>query len=287
VLKEEDVQALMQIGFTSNQAKLYITLLGIGKADGRTIAKHSQVPRQEVYRILDELQEMGLVEKIIALPCEFEAVPMQDGLSILLAQKAKEYSEAEKKTKVLLQKFEPNDGKNPEDEECRFIIVPGKERLVKRIRDEHDNSIQSIDLVTTGSRFLQSIQYCFENYEKALERGVKYRVVLEKPEDEKAFLKNIEALLAKPNFQLRFINHYPTAYVVIFDKKEAFVAVYPLKSLIESPRLWTNNPSFLAIYQNYFKAVWNSARGYSLNNTNGKKNAAKITINSIDPQNPS
>jgi sugar-specific transcriptional regulator TrmB len=260
VLQEEEVRTLTQIGFTRNQAKLYITLLNIGKSNGRTISEQSKVPRQEVYRVLDELQEMGLVEKVIALPCEFKAVSMREGLSILLKQKAKVYKEAEEKTEILLRKFEPNEENRHEEKECLFIVVPRKGVLINRIRNEHDNSQRSVDLVTTVRRLLQAIPHCFENYEKALERGVKYRVVTEKPKDEEAFLKNIEVLLAKPNFRLRNIRNHPGANVAIFDKKRALVAVFSEANLEESPVIWTNYASFLAIYQAYFENIWVAAQ---------------------------
>jgi hypothetical protein len=41
-----DVQTLVEIGFTSNQAKLYLTLLKFGKLNVRNISHHSKVPRQ-------------------------------------------------------------------------------------------------------------------------------------------------------------------------------------------------------------------------------------------------
>jgi sugar-specific transcriptional regulator TrmB len=39
---EEDTHLLMDIGFTKNQAKLYLTLLKLGRADGTTLSKTAQ-----------------------------------------------------------------------------------------------------------------------------------------------------------------------------------------------------------------------------------------------------
>ena len=68
------IQALNKLGLTTNQGKLYLTLLRTGKTSGSILSKETKLARQEVYRLLNELQEKGLVEKIISAPLEFQAV---------------------------------------------------------------------------------------------------------------------------------------------------------------------------------------------------------------------
>lgn len=97
IFHEEDAETLAAIGLTSTQAKVYLTLASLRQAKARTIYKNSGVPRQDIYRILTELEGKSLVEKIIAAPTEFRAIPLQDGLSVLLKHKAHEYKEIEKK----------------------------------------------------------------------------------------------------------------------------------------------------------------------------------------------
>ena len=218
---------------------------------------------------------MGLVEKIIAIPSEFEAVSMHDGLSILLMQKAKSFRETQKETKKLLRKFKHNEEKTEQEQESQFILIPKKQVLIKRIRNELESAQFSIDLIANAKIFLQANQYCFKAYAKALERDAKIRAIIEKPTDKEDFPKTVQALLEKPNFKMRYIRAAPKANVVIFDKKEALVTVYPAASLTESPALWTNNPSFIAMYQEYFKNNWYSAIEL-------KTNVAKDLIGKID-----
>lgn len=124
--QEEDVRTLVKLGLTPNQGKLYLALLKIGKADGRTLAKHSNVARQEVYQILRDLHEIGLVEKVIRTPSEFKPVPIQAGLSVLLINKTKEYRETEEKTKKLLKKFTNIQKETFEEGKNEFLLIPGK-----------------------------------------------------------------------------------------------------------------------------------------------------------------
>jgi DNA-binding IclR family transcriptional regulator len=50
------------------KSKVYLTLATLGKADVKTIAKASNIARQEIYRIMPTLQKLGLTEKIITNP---------------------------------------------------------------------------------------------------------------------------------------------------------------------------------------------------------------------------
>jgi sugar-specific transcriptional regulator TrmB len=271
-IQEKDSQTLAKLGFTPSQAKLYLTLLKIGRASGRTISKHSRVARQEVYRILSELQEMGLVEKVIATPCEFRPIPIQNGLSILLMQKAKEYRETEKTIGNLLQKFKHSEEKTPREEEPKFILIPKGEALIKRIRDELENAQLSVEFITTAKRFLQAFDNYFKVCKKALDNGVKFRVIIEKPEDYWTFPKTLQTLLAKPNFKLRYICTLPKANVKIFDNKEVFITVYPAVNLTESPVILTNHFCLIAICQDYFETIWNQAVECKLTELNCTRN---------------
>ena len=89
--EKDSINLLIQVGFTETQAKLYLTLINLGKTDAKTLSKQANVPRQATYRALGELQEKGLVEKIISLPQEYKAVPLQDGLAIMVKEKANAY----------------------------------------------------------------------------------------------------------------------------------------------------------------------------------------------------
>ena len=47
-----------------------------------------------------------------------------------------------------------------------------------------------------------------DNVREALSRGVKYRVVLEKPDGELSFPKELKYILSHPNYEVRLINAY-------------------------------------------------------------------------------
>jgi hypothetical protein len=138
-------------------------------------------------------------------------------------------------------------------------MIDRKERIIQRMRQQHNNAKVNVDVLSTPQRWLQILHDCMTNYEKNLSRGVKYRVVLDSCDLDLDRQKNIQALLSKPTFNLKLSTNSLSVYAAIFDGKEATFSFYPSKPLTESPVIWTNHPSFLAMFQSYFENIWKSA----------------------------
>jgi sugar-specific transcriptional regulator TrmB len=260
-------RTLVQIGFTFNQAKLYLALLDSGRMNAREVAKHSKVPRQEVYRVLDELREMGLIEKIMGIPCAYEAVPINEGLQIMIAQREQRFKEIQEKTKEILRQNQICLLPNPQKQNNEIIMIEGRQRLMQIIKHEHDSAEKKVNILTTLNRWLQILDFSFRNYCKALKRGVKYQVVIEKLPGKINLQENVKALLSKRNFQLRYITGPLKTNAAVFDGKEATINLFPGKTLAESPMLLTNHPSLIQMCEDHFESIWKSAKKYTITET--------------------
>jgi len=211
--------------------------------------------------VLAELQEKGLVEKIIARPTEFKPIPMGDCLSILIENKKNEISENQKKAASLLRKFKKKNSQAKaqlQEEDLQFILIPEKE-VIRRARRKIENTRTSLDAITTLNRFKSGIFNFYEVGGKALERGVKIRLIINKPDDENSLTQIAKAAPKKPLFDLRYINTPPSAAIAIYDKKEVIIATSVTATINEAPILMSNNPSLLAIAQSYFETLWLTA----------------------------
>jgi sugar-specific transcriptional regulator TrmB len=258
-VQDEDAQTLTRLGLTALQAKTYLALLKLGKATGRTLSQHSKVARQEAYRLLAELQEKGLVEKILGVPTEFKPIPIEDCLFILIERKKSEISETQKKATKLLQNLKEKNSSTLQEEESQFILVPRKGNYFQKMRKVFENSQTSIDAITTSRRFL-SIMFIFgQDVEKALKRSVKMRILTEKPEDENSLPENVKALRQNPLYRVRYLPTPPLAPLLIIDKKEVTIVTSPNTELNESPTLWSNSPSLIAVFRGYFETAWITA----------------------------
>lgn len=259
VLQDEDVEALTSLGLTVLQAKVYLTLVKLGIATIKEISKTSGVARQDLYRITSELQEVGLVEKVIAAPTKFKAIELTEGVAILLQRVHKKELESRKKILKLIQRYKYQSATvQTQKKGAHFILVPEKEVLL-RVRKLIENTQTSVDVVTTLNRFQSGLIDFNEAHKKASKRGVKFRIITNKPEDENSLTEMVKTVAKNFAFEIRYINTSPLAAIAIYDKKEMIIATSTTANINEVPILMSNNSSLIAIAQSYFDVMWVTA----------------------------
>jgi sugar-specific transcriptional regulator TrmB len=213
--------------------------------------------------VLNELQEKGLVEKTISKPADFKAVPIQEGLEILLSRKNKEYEEIEETTKRLQEELK-NNNKAPKTAEPgeNFCLVSSKEGSLRKRKRCMASAQKSIDVATSFKRFLQITATQSDDIKNAIERGVKFRWLLSKDgyfDDENYLLQQSKDSLFH---EIRY-NFLWTAMgkdaLAVFDKKEVLIVIEEKQFFLDSELLWSSNSSFAAIAQNYFDLAWEKA----------------------------
>lgn len=259
MLREDDITLLTNIGFTKNQAKLYLTLINYGKTDVKTLAKQSNVPRQAIYRTLNELQQKGIVEKIISLPQEYKAAPFRDGLSMIMSQKTREYKES---IDELTKRFADRTEKPESKYDYSVSLVEGKNRLIHKTRISVNNSMESVKICTTISRWISISEEIQGVVEEALGRGVKFRAVLEMPNSDFCLSKELSHIITHPNYEVRALSSVLRSNSAVFDGRVVSFNYYPSKSISDSPMIWTNHPSFVVGSLLYFRSVWEKAIDY-------------------------
>ena len=256
-LIQEGLQILMDLGLTLLQAKIYFTLVETGTAKVKNISQVSRVSRPDVYRTLSKLQELGLIEKEITNPVMFRAIPTEIVIESLLNRKKKKYDELQSKTKFLISNLKNNYIVNSSQGESQFVFVPSKEALIKKLKKAIDSAQKSIDVVTTSKRFIYAC-YCLSgSLEKAWQRNVKGRVIIENPE--KLQTEIFEKTWRKPWADIRIVSTVPPTVIDMYDNKEVFIFTKPAADLKDSPALWSNDPSIICLTQHYFELMWINA----------------------------
>jgi sugar-specific transcriptional regulator TrmB len=102
--EDEDIEAFKTLRLTLLQAKVYLAIVRLKEAKIREISKSVKVARQDIYRVVAELQELGLVEKVIATPCRYEAVPIRQAAFILLKRIQDDDVESQEKAMTLIER---------------------------------------------------------------------------------------------------------------------------------------------------------------------------------------
>ncbi|MCW4046607.1 MAG: hypothetical protein NWE99_03470 [Candidatus Bathyarchaeota archaeon] len=254
-------EALTQLGLTFLESKIYLTLCTHGSLSTKTISKLAKMSQPDTYRVLAKLQEKGLIEKLIDRPARFKVLPINESLSFMLKTKKNEYSKLEAKTKLIVRSLEEKSAlKAPETGDAEFVLIPPGEAIVNRIRNALEKAERSIDLYLSWKRFTYGITIAFpESLEKAMDRGVKLRIVLESPKKEEDLEKVMQFINQRPCCEIRFFPSSPKTVIGLYDKREAFIIVNPKETLPESPALWSNNQSLISVIQDYFEILWLTA----------------------------
>lgn len=258
-IQEDNIDLLTEIGFTKTQAKLYLALIRIGKTNIKSLSKHVDTPRQEIYRALSELQEKGFVERILVNPLEYEATPLKETLERVLNIKAEEYNRTLDKTKQIQIQFSKEDNIEIEKENYSIKIIEGKDTIVNKYRFAHLNVVRSVCVCSTFQRWIQIGREINETIQKVSDRGIEYRLVVEKPNGDFCLPQEFSGLKLNENFQIKFYKGILEINAAIFDDKFASFSFYPSKSIAESPVVWTNHPSILVCFREYFEKLWRSA----------------------------
>lgn len=258
-------KTLREMGLTLSQARVYLALLKLGThSNVKAISGYSRVARQDVYRTLNELHELGLVEMVIANPSLFKAIHLQETVAILMERKNQRTQVLMEEVTELFEHFAKNTVIGFSQEKHQFVLVPKKDVLVKRIKKIVESARESILIMTSWRESTQWLFTLHDSWETALNKGVKIRWLTEKQEEDYSFNETTGSLIKHPNFTLRTNLSSPKARFGIYDGKEVFITVLSTTNATESPALWTNNDAITFILKDYFETKWELTADYSL-----------------------
>jgi sugar-specific transcriptional regulator TrmB len=272
--RDEEVQVFVDLGLSFLQARAYLVLSSLGNAPIKAISKASNIARQDIYRITATLQQLGLVEKIIANPATFRATPLEDGISILLQRKEKEYDNLQIKTEKLVNRFQKSAFRLPTQiDDSQFLII-SEGRLLGKTLDEKNKAVKkSLDVAGQWQSTRSALfDYELETFRRALKRGVRIRWVTETHEEDNVILKTLRTLQNNPLFEIRYFVPPIPLQGAIYDKKEVVmcIAIQPSSDITS---ISSNNPMFTKVAANYFEEIWNGAsKDYFANTPKTEKN---------------
>ncbi len=243
-----------------------------------TVSKMAQLDRSEIYRGILELQKLGLVERILSTPNMFKSTPMSDGLAILLARKTDEFNEIKKRTAQLIQKSESENQQVPLQEEHSFVIIPERQVALRKWMKMTENAQTCFDYIIRWEGYIDGLAKRGDHLREILNRGVKVRAIISKPQRQRTISRTINSLRKDGNYEVRYISVMPSAVFSIVDKREVLLNTVPTPIPSETPSLWSNNPSLAAIVQDHFEMMWHSAREYRTGKTCRSSGEASGTV---------
>jgi sugar-specific transcriptional regulator TrmB len=83
-MRWQDVEALADVGLTLYERKALVALMTQGVADADTLCQHGDVPSSKIYRAMEKLAQMGLVEIQPTRPKLYSAMPADEVVARLI-----------------------------------------------------------------------------------------------------------------------------------------------------------------------------------------------------------
>lgn len=259
MFQDRDVEALTGLGLTALQARIYLAIASLEKATIKAISENADTARQEIYRATSELQQKGLVEKIIVAPVEYRAIPLQDAINVLLQRAHQKNLATHEKAMELLRRANEKSITAERHEEHQLILIPKKEASRRRFGNALRGTAVSVDGIFYGKGYRDVITNAVELWKKSLEKGVKVRLIVYEPQEEKAVARILQTLKKKGSFSIRYTLHPPPATLAIFDGEKTLITISPTPDPLETSGLWVKNSSLAIMAQDYFDLLWRAS----------------------------
>ena len=277
-LWQKEVQTLEAFGLTHSQITVYLNLVRLGEdSKAKTIFKFSNVARQDIYRILRELQQLGLVKKIIAQPTRFRAIPINEAALILLRREERVFSKLKEKANELAKSSAEKFAKAADMQESgQFVLITEIEGIAYKTSKVIEKSMENLHYISPLRELAAWLAKLSDSFINAMDREVDIKWVTEIPKDSERLPKIVQTFVRNPQFRLRSVPYQTKAKMGIYDKKEIIMALLVAPDIGEAPALWSNNQSFVSIAEEYFDKIWEKGtdvtpKSFKLENLNQSK----------------
>lgn len=189
----------------------------------------------------------------------YKATPLREGCYLLLQNKTRAHVDLQKRTIALVKNLHENNSKTPlQEEDSQFVITSSETLLHKRLGEGHQVAQKTIYITGIWQTTRTMFFYRFQDFKRALKRGIQIRIITENHEYDKSTQKIVQTLMLNPLFEIRYVTIPSTLKMVIHDEKEVNMCIaIPLDR--DVPSLWSNNPQFVKIMVTYFEELWSKA----------------------------
>jgi sugar-specific transcriptional regulator TrmB len=256
---DENTDLLLGLGLSLNQARVYLAILKLEKTTVGQAAKFSKVRREDVYRIMPNLEKMGLIERLMGKPTVIRATPISDALSFLVAEEKSKFDARLTGMRTKVQTLSLKDWKQPlTGEESIYILIAEKKAILAKTSELIRNSRKEVSLIADKARIIPTLSQFSKECRQAIKKGSQIRLIFE-GDSHSVFLKEkVQKLVDGKSVHIKF-HQEPLNHFIMSDDKEALITTSKESGLGESTSLWTNNSNLIGLLRTAFESDWQKA----------------------------
>jgi len=257
----EKVQTeLLKYGLTLNQSKVFIYLGKYGAKTAPEVCKSLKLPRTETYHLLSALQNKGIVSATFQHPIQFNAVPLDKAIWILVnseKERVKSLEQMEKGLSELWNNIPTFDTIHGEVEE-KFQMLQGANQIHSKITEMTDNYKDEFLILGSEKDYLKL--YHGDFLEFFVKSTQKFRLLSACSEKTTYIFDDLERKNIK-KLSKDIENHL---CFILKDNNEMLFFTKNANSVDEPFAMWTNSKSLGYAMKLLFESLWATSKNIHL-----------------------
>ena len=261
LLELDKTDLLMGLGLSPNQAKVYQTILKLGNATVIQIAKSSSVRREDVYKVLSPLENMGLVEKLLGKPAKVRATPVVGALAALILDEKVKSDERIASMKAKFHALSKVKWVQPiagGEEESLYALIPEGKAVITRFTSSIVSSKSNVFWIDTLNEILHLTSLLSVEFKRAIHNRVEVEVIIEDFNSGEAQYNQVQRIINLEPISIR-IHHQPLNRFAVFDGREAIISTNRKNTTEGTSALWTTDTNLIGVLRGYFEGAWSES----------------------------
>ena len=245
--------------------------------NAKKVSDQSKTPRQDTYRILNELFTLGLTEKLLNKPVEFRAIPLYEGLNLLLERRNEATQELKKESLRIISSSNSTCLKEAEQEN-KLILISSKETILTEAKNLLTAVQKSLYVLSPPQNLVPWVFAQKELFEEISRRKVKVRFVTMKTKNDD-LPKLLKISSENKNFEIKLVPVAPKVSFGIYDKKSVIFELSAREGFLKSQVIVSDNPCLVELALLAFESVWNQPEIFTF-----RENRKRVKTQLIAPQ---
>jgi sugar-specific transcriptional regulator TrmB len=217
------------------------------------------MPRQDVYKTLNELFEIGLIEKKLIKPVEFRAIPVDRCLSLIIERRKKKNHEIEEMAKKIVIASPKKQVTIEREDSSQIILIPKKGPIGLKARDMINRAQKTICVISPHQKIYPWIFKDLKPLRKALARNVRIRFLTDSKWNEEQKQNYWLTQVSRHLPQIKYLPFPPNVSLGVYDSRELILELSANGGFLESEVIVTENLSLIDMAIKYFQLMWSQA----------------------------
>lgn len=230
-----------------------------GGLEASKVSKYADIPRPHTYSVLKALQMRGLVTVIPEAVNRYRAVPLDEGMGLLMEEQEKQLSYLRKAKDELLSEIKPKEA-IPANHQSIILLYYGRQNVYKLVDEMLARCSQECDIMTTAHGIVRFYKYFSDKASEFRGRDIRVRFIAPVTPQVEDFALKLAQLV-----ELRHIDRLPYIRVVLIDESEVLFAEFTdddFKSTGKETGIWVNQAELTKMMKTMFENTWHNTTPY-------------------------